>query len=132
MGLHHPGPDRRGRGDALPDRLLGGDEPQQRQRDGRLKHGLGEALHTAAAQDAVNETYAPVVSAVEQLLRACGDSASLRPDLDAADVLLLMGFMWRVAPDAEGLAQAERLIELAIAGLRPTPGPAPSASAAAG
>jgi AcrR family transcriptional regulator len=85
----------------------------------RLKHGLGEALHTAAVQDVVDETYAPVVAAVAQLLRACSDAGSLRADLDAADVLLLMGFLWRVAPNAEGVAQAERLMNMAIAGLRP-------------
>ena len=88
----------------------------------RPKHGLGEALHSAAVQDAINETYAPVVAAVAQLLRACADAQSLRPDLDADDVLLLMGFMWRVAPDTEGLAQAERLMEMTITGLRPRPG----------
>ena len=55
----------------------------------RLKHGLGEALHTAAVQDAVNEAYAPVVAAVTRLLGACADAGSLRPDLDPADVLLL-------------------------------------------
>ena len=29
----------------------------------RVKHGLGEALQTAAAQDVINETYAPVTAA---------------------------------------------------------------------
>ena len=85
----------------------------------RVKHGLGEALHTAAVQDAVNETYAPVVAAVGRLLRACADAGSLRDGLDPADVLLLMGFMWRVGPGAGGIAQADRLLELAITGLRP-------------
>jgi AcrR family transcriptional regulator len=85
----------------------------------RLKHGLGEALHTAAVQDAVNQTYAPVVGAVGRLLESCEKAGSLRGDLDAADVLLLMGFMWRVAADANGIAQADRLMEMTIAGLRP-------------
>ena len=92
----------------------------------RPKHGLGEALHSAAVQDAINETYAPVVAAVADLLRACANAGTLRPGLDADDVVLLMGFMWRVAPDAEGLAQADRLMEMTIAGLRPRPGQAPS------
>lgn len=92
----------------------------------RLKHGLGEALHTAAVQDAVGETYAPVVDAVTRLLNACVAAGSLRPGLDPADVLLLMGFMWRVAPDADGLAQAERLMEMTIAGLRARAGRTPS------
>ncbi len=30
----------------------------------RVNHGLGEALHTAAIQNAVNATYAPVTAAV--------------------------------------------------------------------
>jgi AcrR family transcriptional regulator len=61
----------------------------------RVKHGLGEALHNAAVQDAINETYAPVVAAVGQLIDACVADGSLRSDLDPADVLLLMGFLWR-------------------------------------
>ena len=85
----------------------------------RVKHGLGEALHTAAVQDVVNQTYAPVVAAVGRLLRACADAGSLRDGLDPADVLLLMGFMWRVGPGPDGIAQADRLMEMAITGLRP-------------
>jgi AcrR family transcriptional regulator len=88
----------------------------------RLKHGLGEALHTAAVQDAVNQTYAPVTDAVGILLRACEEDGSIRPGLDAADVLLLMGFMWRVPDDEAGRSQARRILDLAIAGFRPARG----------
>ena len=87
----------------------------------RIKHGLGEALHTAAAQDAVNQTYAPVTAAVGVLLRACAQDGSMRPGLDPADVLLVMGFMWRTGPDDAGRDQARRLMELVIDGLRPRP-----------
>ncbi len=58
----------------------------------RVKHGLGEALHSAAVQDAVNQTYAPVTAAVSQLLAACEAAGVIRRGLDPADVLLLMGF----------------------------------------
>ncbi|MFR9794771.1 TetR/AcrR family transcriptional regulator [Streptomyces sp. MS06] len=85
----------------------------------RLKHGLGEALHTAAVQDAVNQTYAPVTAAVGELLRACAADGSLRNGLDPADVLLLMGFLWRVDPGADGRAQANRIMEHVMDGLRP-------------
>lgn len=84
----------------------------------RLKHGLGEALHTAAAQEIINETYAPVTQAVATLLTACEQEGSLRPGLDAADVLLLMGFLWRVPADPTGEQQARRIMELTIDGLR--------------
>ena len=62
----------------------------------RLKHGLGEALHTAAAQNVINETCAPVTAAVGHLLNAAEQAGQVRSDLDPADVLLLMGFLWRV------------------------------------
>ncbi|WP_406323486.1 TetR/AcrR family transcriptional regulator [Streptomyces sp. NBC_01637] len=85
----------------------------------RVKHGLGEALHTAAARRAVNETYGPVLSAVAALLKACEEEGSFRPGLNPSDVLLLMGFLWRVGPDEEGREQARRVTELAIDGFRP-------------
>jgi AcrR family transcriptional regulator len=84
----------------------------------RVKHGLGEALHTAEAQDVISATYAPVTAAVGVLLRACEEDGSMRGDLDPADVLLLMGFLWRTSPDAAGKEQARRIMELTIDGLR--------------
>jgi AcrR family transcriptional regulator len=85
----------------------------------RVKHGLGQALHSAAVQDAINETYTPVVTAVAQLIDACVAAGSMRTGLDADDVLLLMGFMWRVDAGPDGKKQAARLMELVIDGLRP-------------
>ncbi|MFZ4896533.1 TetR/AcrR family transcriptional regulator [Plantibacter sp. Mn2098] len=84
----------------------------------RLKHGLGEALHTVAAQNIINDTYAPVTAAVGMLLDACVKDGSVRPGLDPADVLLLMGFLWRVGTDDTGRAQAARVMELSIDGFR--------------
>ena len=83
----------------------------------RVKHGLGEALHSAAIKDAINETYAPVESAVGKLIDACVAGEAMRPGLEPADVLLLMGFMWRVEPGPRGKRQAKRITELVIGGL---------------
>ena len=83
----------------------------------RVKHGLGEALHAAAIKDAINETYAPVVTAVGKLIDACVAGETMRPGLEPADVLLLMGFMWRVEASPRGKRQAERITELVIDGL---------------
>ncbi|MFG1398189.1 TetR/AcrR family transcriptional regulator [Roseixanthobacter pseudopolyaromaticivorans] len=83
----------------------------------RVKHGLGEALHSPAAQDAIRGTYAPVTAAVDALLRACVAQGSLRPGLQPSDVLLLMGFLWRIPPGAEGQTQAQRMMDLVLAGL---------------
>jgi AcrR family transcriptional regulator len=84
----------------------------------RVKHGLGEALHTAAAQQIVNDTYAPVTAAVGDLLAACEAAGVLRAGLDPADVLLLMGFLWRVPDDHAGRTQAARIMDRVLDGLR--------------
>lgn len=83
----------------------------------RVKHGLGEALHHAAIQDAINRTYAPVTAAIGKLLDACVEQGSVRPGLGAGDVLLLMSFLWRVAPDALGVAQGRRLTAMVFDGI---------------
>jgi AcrR family transcriptional regulator len=62
----------------------------------RVKHGLGEALHNAAIQHAIDETYR----------------------LDPADVLLLMGYLWRVGPGQDGIAQGRRLTQIVLDGIR--------------
>jgi AcrR family transcriptional regulator len=84
----------------------------------RVKHGLGDALHNAAVHDAINETYAPVEAAVGRLLDACVADGTVRPGLDPADVLLLMGFLWRVAPGPDGLEQGRRLTQIVLDGIR--------------
>ena len=84
----------------------------------RVKHGLGEALHTAAAQKIINDTYAPVTAAVDQLLAACQAAGTIRSGLNPSDVLLVMGFLWRVANDEDGHAQAARTFDLVLSGLR--------------
>jgi AcrR family transcriptional regulator len=84
----------------------------------RVKQGLGEALHNAALQDAISDTYAPLVTAVAHLIDAGAAASSLRSDLDPEDVLLLMGFLWRVTDGPEGKKQARRIMDLAIEGLQ--------------
>jgi AcrR family transcriptional regulator len=85
----------------------------------RVKHGLGNALQTAAVKDAINATYAPVVNAVARLLDACVADGSVRDGLDPDDVLLLMGFLWRVPDGPAGGQQARRMMDIAINGMRP-------------
>jgi AcrR family transcriptional regulator len=87
----------------------------------RVKHGLGEALHSAAVQDAINETYAPVTAAVGRLLDACVAEGSVEAGHDPADVLLLMSFLWRVAPGDDGVAQGRRLIGMVFEGIGARP-----------
>jgi len=84
----------------------------------RVKHGLGEALQTAAGKDVAAEADTPVTEAVAVLLQACEKAGEVRPGLEAADVLLLMGFLWSRAAGDAGEQQARRVLDLAISGLQ--------------
>jgi AcrR family transcriptional regulator len=84
----------------------------------QLKHGLGEALQFPVVQEEVTSAYAPVVSAVSELIAACAADGSMREGLDPEDVLVMMSFMTRVRPAPAAAAQADRAMELAINGLR--------------
>ncbi|RFC71503.1 MULTISPECIES: TetR/AcrR family transcriptional regulator [unclassified Streptomyces] len=85
----------------------------------RIKHGLGEALHSAAAEEVISASWPPVTAAVGQLLDACGRAGEVRPGIDPVDVIMLMSCLWRTADNPDGAAQADRLMELAIDGFRP-------------
>ncbi|EPD68756.1 MULTISPECIES: TetR/AcrR family transcriptional regulator [Streptomyces] len=85
----------------------------------RIKHGLGDALHSAAAQEAVSASWPPVTAAVGQLLDACERAGEVRPGIDPVDVIMLLSCLWRTPDTPEGAAQAQRLLELAIDGFRP-------------
>jgi AcrR family transcriptional regulator len=82
----------------------------------RLKRGLGEALQSPVLQEVISSTYAPVVSAVGELIAACAADGSMRDGLDPEDVLLMMSFMTRVEPTPAAAARADRMMELAIYG----------------
>ena len=84
----------------------------------RVKHGLGEALQTAAGKDVDDDANTPVTEAVAVLLQACERAGEVRPGLEAADILLLMGFLWSRAAGDAGEQQARRVLDLAISGLQ--------------
>lgn len=87
----------------------------------RIKHGLGEALHTAAAQEVIDASWAPTSKAVGLLVDACVAEGSMAPGHDPTDIIMLMSFLWRVPNDETGLAQGRRLMEIVFAGLRSAP-----------
>jgi AcrR family transcriptional regulator len=83
----------------------------------RIKHGLDQALHSAAIRSAIDESYAPVAAAVARLLDACVADGSVRPGLAADDVLLLMGFLWRLPPGDDGREQGRRVMQIVFNGI---------------
>jgi AcrR family transcriptional regulator len=83
-----------------------------------IKHGLGDALDTAAGRAVIDASYAPVLGAIRQLLDAGAAAGELRDGLDASDVLLMMSCIWRTPDNAAGRAQTERLLDTVVAALR--------------
>jgi AcrR family transcriptional regulator len=89
----------------------------------RIKHGLGDALHSAAAQDVISAAWAPTTAAVTKLVDACVAEGTIAPGHDPADIIMLMSFLWRVANNEEGAAQGRRLIAAVFSGLQAPPQP---------
>lgn len=89
----------------------------------RVKHGLGDALHSAAAQDVISASWAPTTAAVAKLVAACVAEGTIAPGHDPADVIMLMSFLWRVANNDDGAAQGRRLIAAVFSGLQAPPRP---------
>ncbi|GAA4591043.1 purine salvage operon transcriptional regulator XdhR [Planotetraspora phitsanulokensis] len=85
---------------------------------GRIKHGLSDVLHALTDDGLAGESYGPIIGAVTLLLRACEDAGDIRPGVDPDDVLLMLGFLWRISPGEEGEARAARLLDLVVDGLR--------------
>lgn len=56
--------------------------------------------------------------AVTKLLGSYVADNSVRRGLDPADVLLLMGYLWRVAPGEDGINQRRRLTQIVLDGIR--------------
>ncbi len=84
----------------------------------RLKHGFPDVFHSANGDEVIRESYAPVLAAIEILLDAGVGDGSVRPGVDPGDLLLLMGFLWRIEPGPQAAEQAERMLDVVVAGLR--------------
>jgi AcrR family transcriptional regulator len=85
---------------------------------GRIKHGLADVLHAATSDGLAGETYGPVIGAITLLLRACEQAGTIRPGLDPDEVLLMVGFLWRIAARDDWRARASRMLDVVMDGLR--------------
>jgi AcrR family transcriptional regulator len=84
---------------------------------GRIKHGAAEAVEAVTRADLSSEFYAPVAAAITMLLAAGQQVGALRPDVDADEVLLLVGFLWRL-DNVNWEARAQHLLDILMDGLR--------------
>lgn len=87
----------------------------------RIKHGLGDALHSAAAQDVVASSWGPTAEAVSKLVDACVAEGTIAAGHDPVDIIMLMSFLWRVAPNDDGIAQGRRITAAIFSGLESPP-----------
>lgn len=93
---------------------------------GRIKHGLAGALHQATHEQLAGEGYADVVAAIALLLAAGQQDGAVRADVDAAELLLLLGFLWRIDNAAEWDTRSGHLLDLVMDALRVREASSPS------
>jgi AcrR family transcriptional regulator len=85
------------------------------------KHGLADALRTATTPGSdlsSTETYDSIVAALDRLLQANIVAGTLRPALDAHDVILALAGLWQLDPASDWSSQARRLYGIVLGGLQ--------------
>lgn len=85
---------------------------------GATKHSLADALRSATSDGRADTTYQPIIGALVQLLSACQQDGSIQSDIEPEDVLLLLGFVWRVKPGPNAHARVAHLLDLVMAALQ--------------
>jgi len=84
------------------------------------KHGLADALRKATSpRNALSSTstYDAIVGALDRLLQANISAGTLRPDLDAEDVILALAGLWQLDPASDWKGQAHRDYDIVLGGL---------------
>lgn len=94
------------------------------------KHGMIDALRSmvAAGDLDVYGTHAHLSSTLQTFLDAGAKAGDLRDDVDAADILAMLAGILSVATAPDRRDQADRLLDLVVAGLSPTSGDTSSAA----
>ena len=87
-------------------------------RYGQLKYGVAEVIHAATSGGIEDEYLQPFLRALARLLDAGAADGSLKQALDPRDVLLQLSVLWRIDPAGGGQAQAVRILDLIVDGLR--------------
>jgi AcrR family transcriptional regulator len=87
------------------------------------KHGLADALRRATTPGSdlsSTDTYGAIVAALDRLLQANMSAGTLRPGLDAEDVILALAGLWQLDPASDWSAQAQRIYDIVLGGLQRT------------
>jgi hypothetical protein len=88
------------------------------------KQGMADALKAALGSDEQQrlETRALITEALGTLLAAGVADGTVRPDAEPLDVMMALGGTALIAGEAGQRGQADRLLDLLMAGLRPGAG----------
>jgi AcrR family transcriptional regulator len=84
------------------------------------KHGLADALRKATTPGSdlsSTDTYSAIVAALDRLLQANISAGTLRPGLDADDVILAFAGLWQLDPAGDWKGQAQRIYEIVLSGV---------------
>ncbi len=83
----------------------------------RVKQGVFAAVEAGLSQALAAHSLGPIGEALTLLLDAGKADGTIRPDVDARDVILLIGYLTRLEPD-EWDTRARHLLLLILDGLR--------------
>ena len=83
----------------------------------RVKRGMLAAVEASEGRDLTAESHDPISEAVAALLDAGKADGSVRDDVDARDVILLIGYLTRLQ-EAEWEPRARHLLAIVLDGLR--------------
>jgi len=83
----------------------------------RVKRGVMAAIEASAWQDLYSDQHHRLDEALETLLERGKAAGELRDEVDAADVILLLGALSRI-PEAEWDARAHKIVAVIVDGLR--------------
>jgi AcrR family transcriptional regulator len=89
-----------------------------------VKRGVFAAVEAAVSRGLAARSHGPIGEAVTALLDAGKADGSIRPDIDARDVILLIGYLTRLE-QSEWEARARHLLRVVLDGLRRVPGRLP-------
>ena len=86
----------------------------------QIKRWIFAAVEVSVWQDLSAHSLGPIGKALTQLLDAGKADGSIRPDVDARDVILLIGYLTRLEA-SEWPTRARHLLTIVLDGLRPPP-----------
>jgi AcrR family transcriptional regulator len=83
----------------------------------QVKRGVFAAVEAAVSRDLAAHSLGPIGEAITALLDAGKADGTVRPDVDARDVILLIGYLTRLE-ESEWEARSRHLLEVVLDGLR--------------